>query len=545
VAFGLGLGGCGGSSSSPSVVTTTATPTGTATASAAATATATVTATATATVTATATATGGATATASATNTATATATPTPTVTPTMTPTADVINFSPPFSTIASGASSTVTIGLSALDAKGNPLNPTASNPVEVMVYGAAAGVISPAATAVSTPSVTFTYTGTAVHNNIMVDAWINDGTGGFALGQTLIMPPSSDCEAGTQNYTVPLTSTVPNQLQVNAAVGYSTASSAVGNLRTYTIDTGSLGTVVTATDLPTGSGSLAIGPGGPGVKCYDSSNIAYAGNYYLAPVDVQVDTVGGTSAVVTDPIIVLAATQICRPTSCANPMVNCSSPSGSIHYMGVGFNRNSTGPDDFFSGPTENAFLHVDDANNGTDINPGYVLSSGGITLGINSTSGYKTINLTPNTVVAGDWNAQPACYSFPNSPPPNQFCGNGLLDVGISEMFIDLPFSQRPTGTFDLNDEVPSELTMNVLMGNTSSPAASYSYTTVQTPTAPTGPAPTFSQWIDTTSTGEVFVNTGRNPLNCYNYLFAGQCGQVGFQTVTPQPSGCSGAE
>ena len=84
-----------------------------------------------------------------------------------------------------------------------------------------------------------------------------------------------------------------------------------------------------------------------------------------------------------------------------------------------------------------------------------------------------------------------------------------------------------------------------MNVLMGSTGSSAASYTYTTVQQTTSPAGPGPTFSQWIDTTKTGQIFVNTGRDPLTCYNYLFAGQCGQVGFQKVTPSPTGCSEAQ
>jgi len=90
-----------------------------------------------------------------------------------------------------------------------------------------------------------------------------------------------------------------------------------------------------------------------------------------------------------------------------------------------------------------------------------------------------------------------------------------------------------------------------MNVLMGPDdgtgacgSPAAASYSFQTLQATTPPTSPAPTYSQWIDITSTDKIFVNTGRDPLNCYNYLFAGQLGQVGFQKVSPEPAGCSGA-
>jgi hypothetical protein len=507
--------------------------------------------TATATAKPSATPTKAATGTPSQTATGTATPTPSPTATPTATPTtnADVIIFSPA-ATMLTATGGALSIQMNSFDINGNPITPSASNPINVAVYGAPSGVITPAsATITSGSTFAFRYSGAAVPNNISVNAWIADQTtGGAAIGQTQLLPQNAACMFGSVEYSVPLISTVPNVLQIMGAVGYLDASSASGHLKTYTIDTGSLGTIVNASDLPTSDGvnGLAIGPAGQGVKCYDSSNNAYFGNYYIAPVDIQVVSGSTTTTVQTNPLIVLAANQFCSVTNCtSSPLVtsNCTTRF-SIHYMGVGFDRPITAPGDLFNGPTANALLHVTDANNGTDIGPGYILSANGVTLGINSTSGYNTINLTANTSVPGDWNAQPACYSFPQLPVSNRFCGTGLLDVGISEMFNDLPFAQRPAGTFDSNNKVPANLTMNVLMGSSASPAASYTYTTVLPPTPPSGPAPTESEWIDTTKTGSIFVNTGRDPLNCYNYLFAGQCGQVAFQKVTPSPTGCSAA-
>ena len=97
---------------------------------------------------------------------------------------------------------------------------------------------------------------------------------------------------------------------------------------------------------------------------------------------------------------------------------------------------------------------------------------------------------------------------------------------------MFIDLSFDQRPSGSFDSNNRVPAGLDMNILAGLTNNPAMSYDFTAVQPPTPPTGPAPSYVRWINDDN---IFVNTGRRPLLNYDYLYSGQCGEVGFRPVT----------
>lgn len=455
--------------------------------------------------------------------------------------------------------SSQFTIQANAFDAKGNPLAPTKSNPLHLEVYGAPDGVITPTSTKITSGnSAIFTYNGEFFPNNIVINGWIADPKGGDAIGVTQLLqlnqPPCAT--TGTQDYSVPLVSTLPGPLKIKAAVGYTTAAAAKGHLTKYTIDTGSLGVIVTTGDLPTkgAAGTMAIGPAGRGVKCYDSSNKAYFGNYYLSPVDIQVTSGSSTTTAQTIPIVVLGANKYCKVSDCTSlKQISCDKNSP-IHYMGVGFNRNSTTAGDLFDSPAENAFLHLTDRSNGTDINPGYILSPSdhttltGLTLGISDTSGYNLINLTPNANLPGDWQAQPACYSFPDLPAPNQFCtdvhdnnATALLDVGISEMFLDLPFAQRPTGSYDAANpkdlKVPAGLRMNVLMGSAGNPAMSYTFTTVQPPTYPSGPAPTYSQWFDTTKTGSIFVNTGRRPLNSFDYLYGGQCGLVGFKALWEQ--------
>jgi len=69
---------------------------------------------------------------------------------------------------------------------------------------------------------------------------------------------------------------------------------------------------------------------------------------------------------------------------------------------------------------------------------------------------------------------------------------------------------------------------------MGETNSPAMSYDFDAVQSNPPSDSPTPAKVQWINTTDNGMKFVNTGRRPLYLFNYLYNGQYGEVGFQTV-----------
>ncbi len=450
----------------------------------------------------------------------------------------DVIQFLPANTTVNNPTSNTpnspqtFSISMTMCDSQGNALIPSVTNPIHVDVYGAPNGVITPTSTTTSTGSVTFTYNGQTFPNNISINAWISDSSNhGAALGVTSVLQQNTpSCSFGTQDYHVPLAGTLPGALQVRADVGY-TAASPETTLNIYTIDTGSLGVVVPISELP--NNGNVIGPGAPGVKYYDSSGNTFSGFYYLAPVRIK----HASGDVITQPIMVLGINK----AYCTGPTTKaCYSnpPSPTLHYLGVGFNRNSSTANDLFNSPTANAFLHLTDNNNGTDITPGYILSPNdmtaatGLTLGIKSTTDYNILDLTPNTSVPGDFNAQAGCYQFPNSPTPNQFCGTALLDVGIDYMFIDLPRAEWPAGTHDANDEVPVGTLMHILMGSISSPALHYNFNAVQgVPPADTA-TPTKVQWIDNAS---IFVNTGRRPLYIYNYMYNGQCGQVGFKSLS----------
>jgi hypothetical protein len=463
-----------------------------------------------------------------------------------------VIRLDNPTSPGEHSAASSFTVDIVAFDENGVQITPSEQNPITVALYGVPAGVITPTTTTIgSGSSATFQYDGSYFANPITLAAWVNSpnasdsaaarvaGTGTssgppMSLDRTqLVHQNPIACSYGTASYALPVEcngdtnpttcaqTAITDGPKVKAAVGFDTPSSS--DLVTFAIDTGSLGVVVPAKEL----GPDAIGPGAQGTVFYDSSGNTYAGNYYIAPVSLAA---ADGSIVSSSPIKVLGITT----AYCAKgyPKCDANPPKPNLHYLGVGFDRGTTNPDDQLGTPADNPFLNLTNADGGADTSPGYVLGGSAITVGITSTSGYGTVPLTPSSTVPGDWTTMSGCYGFPDLPMPNQFCGTLLLDVGIVEMFIDLEKSQRPAGAEDQGcDEtktackVPLGTTMQIIAGSAASPAASYDFTVSD---QPTGPAPTFAQWIDSQN---VFVNTGRHPLFAYDYLYDARCGNVGF--------------
>jgi hypothetical protein len=478
-----------------------------------------------------------------------------PAASATISGTPDYINFSSAVTQVNNPTGNTpnpsqvFTISMTMLNSLGQPLTPSAANPVHVNVYGAPNGAITPTSTTTSTGTVSFVYSGQTFPNNIIINAWITDSTdNGVALGQTMVMQQNTlPCNYSGTSYPVKLTATLPAALAMNADVGYS-ATSSTSTLQTFTLDTGSLGVVLPVSDLP--HNANVIGPGPGGVVYYDSSGDTFSGNYYLAPLRVQLSN---NTIVETQPIMVLAINN----AYCSGPPTEkCHSqapPTPNLHYIGVGFNRPGGVPPvgtvpagqatlpNLFSSPAANAFLHVTDASNGTDVSPGYYLTPGdtgtsGLALGINSTTNYQLYSLTPNPTVPGDFLTEAGCYTFTNATPPVTFCGTLLVDVGIPQMYLDLPIAEWPANVIDNTGEVKAGKTLTITAGNTDQ--MSYSFTAVQACPGTTPATPCFVQMVDSTATGQIFINTGRNVLNQYDLFYQGQCGQMGFYDVNPPP-------
>jgi hypothetical protein len=377
----------------------------------------------------------------------------------------------------------------------------------------------------------TFEYSGKYFPNPINVEAWmkIPNGTaalGEYALGITQILgqyqntcaygansfPLAVNCGDQTAEQCATENITSPHGIQVMAAVGYANPKHA--SFMPYTVDTGSLGVVVPISDLPTGQGSDWVGPGAPGVKAYTSvAQNSFSGNYYLAPVSLQQ---GNGGAVQTSRIMVLVL----------------SAGQSPLHYLGIGFNRKNFTYEDLFQTPADNAFLHLTDRDNGTDISPGYQIGAASVTLGTTSTAGYNLIPLTTNGAqVAGEYADAAGCFNFPGAPDnPGPFCGSMLFDIGIGDMYLGIDDFERPTG-YNTGGLVTTNDVVNIIGGSPSSPAMCYSFasggSSLITPYA--------ANWTQPPEPCGVFFNTGRTGLAAYNYMYDARCGNVGFEPLS----------
>lgn len=427
-----------------------------------------------------------------------------------------------------------LTLDVVAHDDQGQRIVPSEDNPLRIEVSGTPRGAITPATARITSgSSVTFTYDGSYLASPITLTAWIDQGAGRKSLGRMQLLPANPvGCSYGPGSYALRVLcedggtveqcglDAIRRGLKVRAAVGHDDPR---GSFQPFGVDTGSIGTVVPVSKL----GPDAIGPGAPGSVYYDSSGRIFSGNYYLASVAFETED---GRIVQTPRMMVLGISS----ASCAPDHPTCrDSDDPDLHYLGVGFARGSAAEHKLTS-PVDNAFLRLADSGDGS-ISPGYVLTGRAVTIGISSTAGYALVPLTPSATAPGDWSPARACYSFPELPEPNRFCGNFLLDVGLAEMFLDLPRAARPPGSEATRRcgerecaYVPEGTAMRVVVGASEAPAMAYDFTLQR---EPRGPEPTYALWIDRAPT---FVNVGRRPLFRFHYLFDAACGNVGFASV-----------
>ena len=481
------------------------------------------------------------------------TGTPTPSpaaacVSPSASPSAAIsaIDFTPsnpvidnPASPDSIGAPATITVKLTPRDDHGNPLNPKPGNPLQVEIFGAPDGAISPTSKPLTSgTSFTFAYSGQYLPNDLLLEAWIADpdGTptlGQYSIGTTLILRKNrqspSNCSYQMSSFAVGTDctpATLPGNctnmtasagIQIQAAIGASP-----GTFHRYTVDTGSLGVLVPQSQVPavnlTPGETQVVGPAGPGVKYYDSNGgHTFHGQYWLAPVTFLLSD--GTTTVSTHPIKILVLPN-------ADP----------LYYMGIGFDRNSTKRGDYFNSPADNAFLNVTDGlAHGSDVSPGYTITPNLITLGVTSAQGFQTTALSANQCVPGDYAGAAGCFSF--QAPPASFCGTMLMDTGIGDMYLNLRRNARPAGlnqcTGGKNCVVPEMTVVQINSGkSTVAPSMCYQFVTDATNSPPISPEPSSVNWSTSASDPTMkFVNTGRHPLAWFTYLYDSACGQIGF--------------
>ncbi len=329
-----------------------------------------------------------------------------------------------------------------------------------------------------------------------------NATTSGSTGGGTT--PPSGPYAGFTQSYTVPyvgtpnfanLTSTLKVQAQVNG-----------GTLASYTIDTGSVGVVVPASEVPnipanSPSGSLT----------YTSSGLQLNGVWATLPMTFPQAVNGyGGSEVATATVPVLAVTS----SSCTGIGPNAPNCTGAIpHQLGVGFGRGTT----VQTSPVYNPFLNLAEMTAGT-MRRGYIIQRTGLVLGLTATnvgSSFVTQTLTSaGTPAAGthnDWGTPAGGFTVGSVTPAT---GVALVDTGLVDMILEA--SGEPS-----SGSVSNGTAMTITLGT-----QTYAFVLgdggVQTPTS--------ANWA--TYSGKTFVNTGLRALGHFDLMYDADNGLFGLR-------------
>lgn len=271
-----------------------------------------------------------------------------------------------------------------------------------------------------------------------------------------------------------------------------------------FTMDTGSVGIVMPAGDLPSQPPDAQ-----PGEIKYTSSGVVWKGFWTKQPISFT-DAAGKTLATANAQVFG-AQTPSCtgngpNAKNCDLEKLENNPP----HMMGIGFGR-----PDRYAFPTRNPAIHVEGVSEQS-----YLIDQTGLTLGLPLQA------LKPNCVrqslepnqkqgFAGDWMTPTGTLAIDGAKAP----ANILLDTGVNDMLIGA--ASKPTSGLLSNG---TKIQIGFLGGQTS-----MDYTVVTPPPAVivqqgtsqyTPGTPTSFHWID--YYGKDFVNTGITPLMKYSYYF-----------------------
>jgi hypothetical protein len=258
-------------------------------------------------------------------------------------------------------------------------------------------------------------------------------------------------------------------------------------------MDTGSVGIVMPAADLPRGAAVVQTGQ----IE-YTSSGVVWAG--FWTQQQVTFSDATGKSLATANAQVFAAQTPSCtgkgpNAASC-DPVKLASEPP---HMMGIGFGR-----PDAYAFPSRNAAIHVTGV-----AEQSYQIDQTGLTLGVPLKAlspGCIQQQLKPNltTGFKGDWLTPTGTLTLNGAQTP----ANVLLDTGINDMLVAAA-GQPTSGTVATGTKL--QLGM---MGGT----ATLAYQVQATP--PPG-TPTSYHWIEFHGPSS-FVNTGITPLAKYIYYF-----------------------
>ena len=276
------------------------------------------------------------------------------------------------------------------------------------------------------------------------------------------------------------------------------------GKTSPFTVDTGSVGVVVPASEVPN------IPAGAPtGTLTYSSSGLQLTGVWVTLPVRFPgAVNAAGASTTAESTVPVLAVTS----SKCLGGGVNSHRCTGGIqHMLGVGFGRGEN------RAPTYNPFLNLTEMASGT-MRRGYLIGRGGLSLGLtgaNVTGAWTMQQLTsagaPKEGTHNDWLTPTGGFQLGDSPSRS---GKVLIDTGLLDMIVEgegLPSTGMvPDGTAITIDVGDLHYSFAVADGGAQTPIG------VHHASARNG----------------TFVNTGLRALGHYDLLYDADGGFLGLR-------------
>ncbi len=319
-----------------------------------------------------------------------------------------------------------------------------------------------------------------------------------------------------------------------------------------FVMDTGSTGILVSPDNFKPGPNDVAVGTGS---QFYSSSGLLSTGTFYVTDVAINNTATAGTpgpngtqpiagAALATARVTVLLVTN----QICTIPGRNCtpsSSPTG-VAYMGVGFDRGSSSITPPAAFNNTNPFINIVSLASGAPIStlrPGYLITNGGVTLGLSNTadvnnnnpgSNFAFVKLTPNTANSGQ--PAPAWQQAPMAISVGGVSGSGAIlpDAGINYSYLTPPPNAvlqtiscpASVGSGNCINPASGAQVQVFLPGQSTTQPASFSYT-LGTAGNPMNP----NDNVQVIPDGAIFLNTGRQFYQGIDYIYDPIGGFVGY--------------
>ncbi len=321
----------------------------------------------------------------------------------------------------------------------------------------------------------------------------------GCAAGHTALASPT--CALGAQSVRFDM----PDSARNFRNGWHLTVSIAGGKRRGVQIDTGSIGFVVGRNAI----GPNAVGPLAAGQQEYTSNGLILLGHYYRAAVTFE----GGGGRAVTVPLTILGVEKL----ACDPKYLKCSTRTRnaqSVGVLGVGFGRKEK--------IGSNPFLQIDAMVRGS-MHPGYVVTANSLTLGLTAENarGFRFIPLIRN---GADWRGAAGCFGFPGRAGYERMCGTILVDTGIPSMIVSRVAALRPP---DLRTDIPTGTAIAIAAPSFDNAVMTYRFSVGDRGAL----TPSAIRWSKAAG-DSAFVNTGRNMIRAYDYLYDAKCGRIGFR-------------